>query len=76
MEFGMKSQFLLSIKEYMQTRHYANKTIEAYLHWITKYIIFHNKVHPNKMGPSEVEIFLTHLAVDKKVATKKLKKIQ
>ncbi len=70
MEFGMKSQFLLSIKEYMQTRHYANKTIEAYLHWITKYIIFHNKVHPNKMGSSEVEIFLTHLAVDKKVATK------
>ncbi|MCG3728907.1 integron integrase [Vibrio cincinnatiensis] len=66
----MKSQFLLSIKEYMQTRHYANKTIEAYLHWITKYIVFHKKVHPNKMGSHEVEIFLTHLAVDKKVATK------
>lgn len=54
----------------MRVRHYANKTIEAYLHWITRYIVFHKKVHPNRMGSSEVEIFLTHLAVDKKVATK------
>ncbi|QJY41255.1 hypothetical protein HND97_16155 [Vibrio cholerae] len=27
----------------MQTRYYAKKTIEAYLHWITCYIHFHNK---------------------------------
>ncbi|MBF4269264.1 integron integrase, partial [Vibrio anguillarum] len=41
----MKSQFILSIKEYMQARHYAKKTIEAYLHWITRFIYFNNKTH-------------------------------
>ncbi|ENY2597061.1 site-specific integrase, partial [Vibrio cholerae] len=55
----MKSQFLLSVREFMQTRYYAKKTIEAYLHWITRYIHFHNKKHPNLMGDKEVEEFLT-----------------
>ncbi|CAH8234797.1 integron integrase [Vibrio aestuarianus] len=66
----MKSQFILSIKEYMQARHYANKTIEAYLHWITRYIVYHDKIHPMKMGDNEVEAFLTNLAVKGKVAAK------
>lgn len=59
----MKSQFLLSVREFMQTRYYAKKTIEAYLHWITRYIHFHNKKHPSLMGDKEVEEFLTYLAV-------------
>ncbi|EJL6278657.1 integron integrase IntIA [Vibrio cholerae] len=66
----MKSQFLLSVREFMQTRYYAKKTIEAYLHWITRYIHFHNKKHPSLMGDKEVEEFLTYLAVQGKVATK------
>ncbi|WP_196333907.1 phage integrase N-terminal SAM-like domain-containing protein, partial [Vibrio harveyi] len=37
----MKSQFLLSVKEHMISRHYAKKTIEAYLFWIKRYIHFH-----------------------------------
>lgn len=66
----MKSQFLLSISEHMQTRFYAKKTIEAYLHWIARYICFHNKKHPSLMGDKEVELFLTHLAVNANVAAK------
>lgn len=66
----MKSQFILSIKEYMQARHYAKKTIEAYLHWITRFIYFNNKTHPMRMGSKEVEMFLTDLAVNGKVAAK------
>ncbi len=66
----MKSQFLLYIKEYMSSRHYAQKTIEAYVHWITRYILFHNKRHPNTMGTAEVELFLTHLVTKNNVAVK------
>ncbi|WP_408058863.1 phage integrase N-terminal SAM-like domain-containing protein [Vibrio mytili] len=36
----MKSQFLLSLKEHKLTRHYSNKTIESYLFWIKRYIVF------------------------------------
>tara|TARA_Y100001956_G_C4100636_1_gene177485 strand:+ start:343 stop:1305 length:963 start_codon:yes stop_codon:yes gene_type:complete len=66
----MKSQFLLSVKEHMRARHYAPKTIEAYLLWITKYIIFNDRTHPSKLDERHVEAFLTHLAVDCKVAAK------
>lgn len=66
----MKSQFVLYIKEYMSSRYYAQKTIEAYVHWITRYIVFHNKRHPNTMGTTEVEQFLTHLVTKNNVAAK------
>jgi len=33
-----------------------------------RYILFHNKRHPREMGEYEIEEFLTHLAVAKKVA--------
>ena len=66
----MKSQFLLSIKEHMLIRHYANKTIEAYLAWIKKYIQFHNMAHPSRLCEEHVEEFLTHLAVNERVAAK------
>ena len=32
------------------------------------FILFHNKQHPNKTEPVEVEAFLTHLAVKEHVA--------
>ncbi|WP_420031280.1 phage integrase N-terminal SAM-like domain-containing protein [Vibrio parahaemolyticus] len=41
----MKCQFLLSVKEHMLTRHYANKTIESYLFWIKRFIVFHQLGH-------------------------------
>jgi len=32
-----------------------------------RFIYFHNKRHPEEMGKREIEAFLTHLAVDRKV---------
>ena len=65
-----KSPFLNSIINYMYSHHYAKKSIETYVFWITAYIHFHNKRHPTSMGNNEVEIFLNHLTVTKKVAAK------
>jgi site-specific recombinase XerD len=36
--------------------------------WAYRFIIFHNKHHPKDMGASEIEAFLTYLAVQRKVA--------
>ncbi|WP_428776090.1 integron integrase [Vibrio sp.] len=66
----MKSQFLLSVKDYMHSRYYAGKTIESYLFWIKRYIAFHQMQHPAKLADKEVEEFLTYLAIDLKVAAK------
>jgi integron integrase len=54
-------------REKIRTRHLAFRTEQAYLHWIRRYVKFHNRRHPREMGAPEVEAFLTHLAVDAKV---------
>lgn len=45
-------------------RHYSPRTEEAYLHWIVRYIKFHNLRHPSAMAAAEINQFLTHLAVE------------
>lgn len=56
------------VKDKLRLFHYSIRTEEAYVHWITRYILFHNKRHPDQMAAAEVETFLTHLAVHDKVA--------
>lgn len=48
--------------------HYSVRTEEAYADWATRFILFHGKRHPKDMGVAEVEAFLTHLAVTRKLA--------
>src|SRR5258708_15829653 len=55
-------------REKIRTRHLAFRTEQAYLHWMRRYVIFHDCRHPRDMGAAEVEAFLTHLAVEAKVA--------
>jgi integron integrase len=38
------------------------------VHWIRRFIFFHNKRHPAEMGEVEITAFLNHLAVEKHVA--------
>jgi site-specific recombinase XerD len=47
----------------MRARGYAYPTERTYIHWIKRFIYFHNKRHPESMGKSDIETFLTHLAV-------------
>ena len=55
-------------REKIRTRHLAIRTEQAYLQWMRRYVRFHGRRHPRDMGPREVEAFLTHLAVESKVA--------
>ncbi len=49
-------------------KHYSIRTEHAYLHWIKRYIFFHDKQHPKNLGAVHIEDFPTHLAVTGKVA--------
>lgn len=62
------SPFLRKDREAVRVRHYSIRTEEAYVQWIKRFILFHGKRHPAQMGETEVCAFLTHLAVDGKVA--------
>ena len=56
------------VRDAIRLKHYSIRTEESYVTWIKRYILFHNKRHPNEMANTEIEMFLTHLAVDQKVA--------
>jgi len=62
------SPFLSSVSDFMSVRRYSKRTIKSYLYWIRFFIVFHEKRHPESMGPREVEKFLTHLAVQRTVS--------
>lgn len=56
------------VRETLRRKHYSYRTEQAYVHWIKRFILFHNKRHPQEMGAPEIEAFLTHLAVHEHVA--------
>jgi integron integrase len=56
------------VQDAIRLKHYSYKTEKSYVGWIRRYIFFHNKRHPKDMGSAEIEAFLTHLAVEEKVA--------
>jgi site-specific recombinase XerD len=44
------------------------RTEKAYVAWIRRFIIYHDKRHPNELGAREVQQFLDHLARDRAVS--------
>ena len=63
-----EKKLLDRVRDAIRTKHYSIRTEEAYANWIKRFILFHDKRHPQEMGAAEIEEFLTHLAVDKNVA--------
>ncbi len=47
------------VRNAIRTRHYSRRTEDAYVYWIRRYIVFHKKAHPSKMGAPEISAFLT-----------------
>jgi integron integrase len=61
-------KLLDQVRGKIRLKHYSIRTEQSYLDWIKRFILFHGKRHPKDMGPQDVEAFLTHLAVQGKVA--------
>ena len=59
---------LEQLRDALRARHYSYRTEQAYVEWARRFILFHKKRHPIEMGEAEVQAFVTHLAVDRKVA--------
>src|SRR5262245_5076003 len=52
-----------------RVRHYSIRTEDAYHDWCERFIRFHGIRHPDTMAEPEVNAFLTHLAVERNVAS-------
>ena len=51
----------------IRIRHYSIRTETAYVDWARRFILFHNKRHPQDMGAAEVGEFLSFLATERNV---------
>jgi integron integrase len=63
-----KPKLLDQVRQAIRTRHYSDRTEKAYVHWIKRYIFFHNKRHPQEMAEAEISQFLSGLATDGRVS--------
>lgn len=55
-------------RAYIRALNMSYKTEQAYVHWLLRYIRFHGRLHPDTLGASEIESFLSDLAVNKNSA--------
>jgi integron integrase len=52
----------------LRVPHYSRRTEEAYLHWIGRFVRFHEHQHPRQLAEGDLNRFLTHLAVKEHVS--------
>jgi integron integrase len=63
-----QSSLLTEVRNEIRRRQFSYSTEKSYVSWIYRYIVYHGKNHPKEMGSREIGIFLTYLAVDRKVS--------
>jgi integron integrase len=68
MNLDAKPRLLDSVRRRLRLKHYSYRTEQQYVLWIRRFVLFHDKRHPESMGPAEVEAFLNDLAVHQKVS--------
>jgi len=63
-----KPKLLDQVRESIRARHYSPRTEETYVHWIKRFVIFHDKRHPTEMAEMEIARFLSSLATESRVS--------
>ena len=67
-EGGPPPKLLDRVRAAVRLKHYSRRTEKAYVDWIRRFILFHQKKHPSTTGAPELVAFLSWLAVDKQVS--------
>jgi integron integrase len=65
---GSNPKLLHQVRDVIRRKHYSIRTEQTYTDWIRRFILFHEKRHPQEMAEAEITQFLTSLARDGKVA--------
>ncbi len=63
-----KRRLLDEVREVIRIKNYSYRTEKSYIRWIRKFILFHQKRHPQDMAELEIRQFLNYLADNQKVA--------
>lgn len=63
-----KHRLMERVRIFLRERRYSARTQEAYVAWIRRYILFHDRRHPLDLDEHDVVRFLSDLAVRSKVS--------
>ena len=64
----VKPKLLDQLRFAIRTRHLSYRTEQAYVNWVKQFIHFHKMKHPEDMDETYISLFLTNLAVNRKIA--------
>jgi integrase len=63
-----KIRLLYRVRQAVRLKNYSYSTEKSYVYWSKRYILFHDKRHPETMGGPEIEKFLSYLAVERNLS--------
>lgn len=66
-----RPRLLDEVRGALRARHYSPRTEEAYVHWIRRFIVFHDERHPRELAAGDVARFVTWLAVEQHVSARR-----
>ncbi|HEY9248632.1 MAG TPA: integron integrase [Rariglobus sp.] len=56
------------VRRKLRERRYSQRTEEAYVHWIRRFVLANDRRHPRELSEEDVATFLSRLAVEGQVA--------
>jgi site-specific recombinase XerD len=68
MKWQRRSGLIERLRQILRSKHYSHRTEQSYCNWVRRFLRFHKMRHPDKMGDAEVNAFLSHLALRRKVS--------
>ena len=57
-----------TVRTQLRAKRYSVRTEQAYVYWIRRYVVFHDRRHPRDLDAESVRVFLSHLATVDRVA--------
>ena len=63
-----KPKLLEQVRQRIHTKHDSIRTEEAYVQWVKRFVLFHQKRHPAEMGGKEISAYLNQLSLKQNVA--------
>lgn len=67
---GQRPKFLEEVKRACRSRHFSDRTFEAYAGWVRRYVALHGRRHPRGLDGAAITAFLTHLATEANVSVR------
>lgn len=61
-------KLLDQLRDILRAKHYSHRTEDTYVDWNRRFILFHNKRHPQDMGAPEIQAFVNYLAIERNMA--------